>query len=116
MLLRSLYEGGANFKALVINNHNPCPKDFSRLLKRCIHYFVASAVLSQFSKQHSGGGFTPCEYVTKWQGEEPAHVREDCASKHRDGHWPLMSGERMQGDVRDARIAKGRGVERVGST
>ena len=43
MLSGSLYEGGPNFNSLVINNHNPCLKDFSRLPKMCTHYLVESA-------------------------------------------------------------------------
>jgi hypothetical protein len=58
-------------------------------------------VLSQFSTQHSGSGFVPCECSTELQGENPlrCHIRR--ASKHEDGHEPLMYGERLQGGARD---------------
>ena len=54
MLSGSLYEGGPNFKTLVINNHNPCLKDFPRLPKMCTHYLVASAFFH--SSAHSTAG------------------------------------------------------------
>jgi hypothetical protein len=73
-------------------------------------------VLSQFSTQHSGSGFVPCECSTKLQGDELARCREVAASKQDDEHGPILSREPLQGGARVARIANGRGVGRIGST
>jgi hypothetical protein len=43
-------------------------------------------VLSQFSTQHSGSVFVPCECITKVQGDEPARSREVAASKQENEH------------------------------
>ena len=55
-------------------------------LEMCTLMVGLVRVLSQFSTQHSGGGFAPCECSTKLQGDEPTRCREVAASKQENGH------------------------------